>query len=216
LSGVAAWIASSKGRSGIGVFFLSVLLSPLVGLIVALALQSSAQVEEGKARSGTSNEFRKCPFCAEVIRREAVKCRYCQSDLQTASTERLSSDALKELGFERITEWTLDGDRLQLSSLIWGEREGWLYAFVVAGNTTYVNAADGALSSHLEGYANNSNERIGRIRDAIKSDLSHGRQVEIYGRREPDRKARTENKRRILQMYNAVATSTETALLASH
>ena len=37
---IPAIIASNKGRSGIGIFLLSLILSPLVGLIVALIMSS--------------------------------------------------------------------------------------------------------------------------------------------------------------------------------
>lgn len=80
---VAGWIASSKGRSGVGVFFLSLLLSPLVGIIVALVMSPKVKLDEAAARSaGAAGDFRKCPYCAEAIRREAVKCKHCGSSVE--------------------------------------------------------------------------------------------------------------------------------------
>ena len=40
---IAGVIAGHKGRSGIGFFFLSVVLSPLVGVIAALVAQPNVQ-----------------------------------------------------------------------------------------------------------------------------------------------------------------------------
>jgi hypothetical protein len=79
LFGVAAMLVmQNKGRSGCGGFALGFLLGPF-GLMLALVLSSDqAVLEKSSLETG---EMRKCPFCAEVIRKEARKCRYCGSDI---------------------------------------------------------------------------------------------------------------------------------------
>ena len=75
LSIVAGVIASGKGRSGLGFFLLSIVLSPLIGIICALAAgRNERALERGLVNSG---DMRKCPSCAELVRQEAVKCRFC-------------------------------------------------------------------------------------------------------------------------------------------
>ena len=68
-------IAGSKGRSGGAWFFVGLVLGP-VGLFVYLLPKVS----------GT--EFRTCPYCAELVRTEAVKCRYCASELEAEREPR--------------------------------------------------------------------------------------------------------------------------------
>jgi hypothetical protein len=72
-------IASKNGRLGIGYFLLSAILSPLIGLIVVLVAGNNNQMVEAKVIASGKNK--KCPFCAELIKPEAVVCRYCGKDL---------------------------------------------------------------------------------------------------------------------------------------
>src|ERR1044071_3953251 len=83
---VAAVIAGNKGRSGVGFFLLSLLLSPLLGIIAALiARPNQAETEAEQIASG---DMRKCPYCAELVRTEAIKCKHCQSDLPSFADTR--------------------------------------------------------------------------------------------------------------------------------
>jgi transposase-like protein len=72
LCGAVGKYAENKGRNGIGIFFLSFFLSPLVGFVVALAMspnEKKVAAAQGKKR---------CPQCAEYIQPDAKICRFCQ------------------------------------------------------------------------------------------------------------------------------------------
>ncbi len=75
---ISAIVAGNKGRSGCAWFAMGIMLGPL-GLIWALVMPSNrAGLEEQAIESG---QYRKCPYCTELVRSEAVKCRYCGSEL---------------------------------------------------------------------------------------------------------------------------------------
>ncbi len=80
LCGIAgAMIASQKGRSAGGWAVLCFLLGPLGVILALVASRDEAGLEAQALESGDS---RKCPQCAEIIKSEATKCRYCGSELE--------------------------------------------------------------------------------------------------------------------------------------
>ena len=107
LCGIVAMVASKKGRSGIGFFLCAAVpavplmllvswslgnnmdakplamagvafLCPVVGFIAAVMADSK---EQRAVKSGEFGDLRKCPFCAEPIRKEAIKCKHCGSSI---------------------------------------------------------------------------------------------------------------------------------------
>lgn len=82
---LAAWIADSKGRSAGGVFLLSLILSPLIGIIVALVMERKSETPAGP---DPALQIR-CPECREWILRGARKCKHCGSAVAPEASEGL-------------------------------------------------------------------------------------------------------------------------------
>ncbi len=106
MCGIVALIAHKKGRSGAIFFFASAVpalplallvsavlgdsdskgvsmaiaafLSPAVGFIAAIMADNK---EQRAATTGDYGGYRKCPYCAESVRNEAIKCKHCGSSI---------------------------------------------------------------------------------------------------------------------------------------
>lgn len=91
--GVAAY---GRGRSGIGWFFLAMIISPLLALILLVLLPNLKT--EGLAQPGTAaptpDTHVKCPDCAELVMREARVCKHCGCKLvpQPLTTAKRPAD----------------------------------------------------------------------------------------------------------------------------
>lgn len=58
--------------------FITAFLFPVVGFFVALMANNREQMA---VQEGVYGDYKKCPNCAESVRKEAIKCKHCHSDL---------------------------------------------------------------------------------------------------------------------------------------
>lgn len=74
--------ATPRGRGSGTWFLIALVISPLLAILLLLLLPTAEDVAKSRAQAtGEAGDFRKCPQCAEVVRREAVVCRFCHADL---------------------------------------------------------------------------------------------------------------------------------------
>ncbi|MFZ0051591.1 MAG: hypothetical protein WAK96_07420 [Desulfobaccales bacterium] len=93
--------ASNKKRSGVGWFFLGMLLGPFA-LIFILLLAPLPQKEELRQAVLTpqaiiAGQTKRCPKCAESIKFEALKCRFCGEEFDPDQVRQAVSDRLDAL-----------------------------------------------------------------------------------------------------------------------
>lgn len=74
---VCSIIASTKGRSAFGFFIYGFLLAPIAFIHVIFASPGHRHAE----KQALSDGGRKCPRCAEIIKQEALVCRFCGLDI---------------------------------------------------------------------------------------------------------------------------------------
>ena len=81
---IPAFIASSKGRS-FGLWYIYGFFIFIVAFIHSLCISKN---DNGILAQNDS--LKKCPYCAELIKKEAIVCRYCGRNLPNVSVKPLN------------------------------------------------------------------------------------------------------------------------------
>jgi len=92
--------AGARGRNEFGWWLLAMLISPLLAVIL-LALMPNLRGTASASRASTNwitpgsikiHGTRPCPFCAEDIKGEAIKCRFCGSAVELIAAPPAPAD----------------------------------------------------------------------------------------------------------------------------
>lgn len=125
--------ANAKKRSVLGWCFISLIFSPLVAFLFLLVLPT-VKPEEPNLELVVAEE-RICPYCAEPIKRAAIKCKHCGSDV---APEEASVSQVDEVVDESMRQ-------LMRQHNISKEKDGYRW-----GNSTYKTLAD--LKNAMDGH----------------------------------------------------------------
>jgi hypothetical protein len=88
MSFIVAYVAGQKNRSKAGFFWLSIFLSPLIGLLVAIAIPRGSK---------NSKRLSECPYCKEEIVVDALVCRHCGKELHPETQQKEVLAKVKEM-----------------------------------------------------------------------------------------------------------------------
>ena len=73
--------ASNRGRSGFGWFLLSLVISPILGLLFVAVSKDLSKIATNAGSTPGVSTHRKCPACAEWVLPEAAVCKHCGAQL---------------------------------------------------------------------------------------------------------------------------------------
>ena len=111
LSAIPAYIAQTKGKSFGTWYVYSILLLPIALIHSLVMKKDSAEMESRSLLEGN----KKCPYCAELVKREAIICKHCKSELKVEV-----APVSKPMTQEELEEANQDFRRWLLSSPIAG------------------------------------------------------------------------------------------------
>ncbi len=83
-------VAADKGNDGVGGFILGLFLGPL-GLAIAFFVDGNEDKIEQQGH------LKKCTYCAEMIRAEAIKCKHCGEAISSKKPEEMNEKELNDL-----------------------------------------------------------------------------------------------------------------------